>query len=216
MKPAPSSLLAPARGRGRPSDERDSRAPGWPEWLECVRAALRLALDRLLPGPPAVPPVLVRGHALQPARRRQALAAGAGLRRRGGRVGRPPTRLDLAMPAACAIEWIHTYSLVHDDLPAMDNDTLRRGRPTSHVVFGEGLAVLAGDGLLTEALRTARADAGQRRRRDRAAQAGHAGARRRRGRAPPGMVGGQALDLARRRPGAPRRDAPSRRRRWTP
>ena len=57
----------------------------------------------------------------------------------------------LAMPAACAIELIHTYSLVHDDLPAMDNDTLRRGRPTLHVVAGEGMAILAGDGLLTEA-----------------------------------------------------------------
>ena len=46
---------------------------------------------------------------------------------------------------------IHTYSLVHDDLPAMDDDTLRRGRPTTHVVYGDGLAILAGDGLLTEA-----------------------------------------------------------------
>ena len=57
----------------------------------------------------------------------------------------------LALPAACAIEMIHTYSLVHDDLPAMDDDTLRRGRPTTHVTFGEGMAILAGDGLLTEA-----------------------------------------------------------------
>jgi geranylgeranyl diphosphate synthase, type II len=56
-----------------------------------------------------------------------------------------------AMPAACAIELIHTYSLIHDDLPAMDNDTLRRGQPTLHVVAGEGMAILAGDGLLTEA-----------------------------------------------------------------
>src|SRR5688572_28133430 len=56
-----------------------------------------------------------------------------------------------AMPAACAIELIHTYSLIHDDLPAMDNDTMRRGRPTLHVVAGEGMAILAGDGLLTEA-----------------------------------------------------------------
>src|ERR1700754_3475357 len=56
-----------------------------------------------------------------------------------------------ALPAACAIELIHTYSLVHDDLPAMDNDTMRRGRPTLHVVAGEGMAILAGDGLLTEA-----------------------------------------------------------------
>ncbi len=57
----------------------------------------------------------------------------------------------LALPAACAIEMIHTYSLIHDDLPAMDNDTLRRGKPTLHVVHGEGMAILAGDGLLTEA-----------------------------------------------------------------
>jgi geranylgeranyl diphosphate synthase type II len=54
-----------------------------------------------------------------------------------------------AMPAACAIEMVHTYSLIHDDLPAMDDDDLRRGRPTNHVVFGEALAILAGDGLLT-------------------------------------------------------------------
>lgn len=53
--------------------------------------------------------------------------------------------------AACALEFIHTYSLIHDDLPCMDNDDFRRGRPTSHKVFGEGLAVLAGDALLTEA-----------------------------------------------------------------
>jgi geranylgeranyl diphosphate synthase, type II len=55
------------------------------------------------------------------------------------------------LPAACALEMIHTYSLVHDDLPAMDNDTLRRGRPTAHVVYGDALAILSGDGLLTEA-----------------------------------------------------------------
>jgi geranylgeranyl diphosphate synthase type II len=54
-----------------------------------------------------------------------------------------------ALPAACAIEMVHTYSLIHDDLPAMDDDDLRRGQPTNHVVFGEALAILAGDGLLT-------------------------------------------------------------------
>jgi geranylgeranyl pyrophosphate synthase len=59
--------------------------------------------------------------------------------------------LDLALPAACAIELIHTYSLIHDDLPAMDNDTIRRGRPTLHVVYGDGIAILAGDGLQAEA-----------------------------------------------------------------
>jgi len=56
-----------------------------------------------------------------------------------------------ALPLACAVECIHTYSLIHDDLPAMDNDDFRRGRPTSHKVFGEGIAILAGDGLLTAA-----------------------------------------------------------------
>jgi len=69
----------------------------------------------------------------------------------------PPLGVDarharaLALPAAVAVEMVHTYSLVHDDLPAMDDDALRRGRPTSHVVHGDGLAILAGDGLLTEA-----------------------------------------------------------------
>jgi len=56
-----------------------------------------------------------------------------------------------AIPVACALELIHTYSLIHDDLPAMDNDDFRRGKPTSHKVFGEALAILAGDALLTEA-----------------------------------------------------------------
>ena len=63
----------------------------------------------------------------------------------------PDVARTLALPAACAVEMIHTYSLVHDDLPAMDDDTLRRGRATTHVVYGDGLAILAGDGLLTEA-----------------------------------------------------------------
>jgi geranylgeranyl diphosphate synthase type II len=100
----------------------------------------------------------------------------------------------LALPFACAIELIHTYSLVHDDLPAMDNDTLRRGRPTAHVIFGDGLAILSGDGLLTEAF-TIMAKTGSREateamgRRLRAigAVAEAAGAA--------GMVGGQAIDL---------------------
>ncbi len=56
-----------------------------------------------------------------------------------------------AMPAGCALEMIHTYSLIHDDLPAMDDDDLRRGKPTNHKVYGEAIAILAGDGLLTEA-----------------------------------------------------------------
>ena len=59
--------------------------------------------------------------------------------------------IDDAIPAACAIEYIHTYSLIHDDLPAMDNDDLRRGKPTNHKVYGENIAILTGDALLNTA-----------------------------------------------------------------
>jgi len=96
-----------------------------------------------------------------------------------------------ALPFACALEMIHTYSLVHDDLPAMDDDDLRRGRPTSHKVYGEGLAILVGDALLTEAFRVmaeARGIPAERARLAIAEVAAAAGER--------GMVGGQALDLA--------------------
>jgi geranylgeranyl diphosphate synthase type II len=63
--------------------------------------------------------------------------------------------VDAALPAAASIELVHTFSLVHDDLPALDDDDVRRGRPSAHVAFGEGAAVLAGDALLTEAFRLA-------------------------------------------------------------
>jgi geranylgeranyl diphosphate synthase, type II len=106
----------------------------------------------------------------------------------------PEDACAFALPAACAVELIHTYSLIHDDLPAMDNDTLRRGRPTLHVVYGDGVAILAGDGLLTEAFallgREPRADdlqLGERRLRVIARLAEAAGAA--------GMVGGQVVDL---------------------
>lgn len=65
-------------------------------------------------------------------------------------LGKP---IESLLPFACAIEMIHTYSLIHDDLPSIDNDDLRRGRPTCHKVFGEAIAILAGDALLTEAFR---------------------------------------------------------------
>src|SRR5688572_24102932 len=101
----------------------------------------------------------------------------------------------LAMPAACAIELIHTYSLIHDDLPAMDNDTMRRGRPTLHMVAGEGMAILAGDGLLTQAFQHLADeprgdDAGLIARKLRVIEVVAAAA------GPIGMVGGQAIDLA--------------------
>ncbi len=96
----------------------------------------------------------------------------------------------VADDAAFALEAIHTYSLIHDDLPAMDDDDLRRGRPTSHKVFGEALAILAGDALLTEAFATLGGGAGQEALRARlvAELATAAGAG--------GMVGGQVLDVA--------------------
>ena len=101
----------------------------------------------------------------------------------------------LAMPAACAIELIHTYSLIHDDLPAMDNDTMRRGRPTLHVVAGEGMAILAGDGLLTHAFQHLADEPRSREvgliaRKLSVIQVIAAAA------GPIGMVGGQAIDLA--------------------
>jgi geranylgeranyl diphosphate synthase type II len=65
-------------------------------------------------------------------------------------IGRDPAE---ALPAAAAVELVHTYSLIHDDLPAMDDDELRRGRPTAHVAYGEDVAILAGDGLFAEAIR---------------------------------------------------------------
>lgn len=97
-----------------------------------------------------------------------------------------------ALPFAGAVEMIHTYSLIHDDLPCMDDDDLRRGRPTNHKVFGEAVAVLAGDGLLTAAFETA-LEGGECLPAERvtaacACLARAAGAR--------GMVGGQALDMA--------------------
>jgi geranylgeranyl diphosphate synthase type II len=68
----------------------------------------------------------------------------------GEALGRDPTEL---LPAGCAIELVHTFSLVHDDLPALDDDDLRRGQPSAHVRFGEAVAILSGDALLTEAFR---------------------------------------------------------------
>jgi geranylgeranyl pyrophosphate synthase len=106
----------------------------------------------------------------------------------------------LALPGACAVEMVHSYSLVHDDLPAMDNDALRRGRPTTHIVHGDGLAILAGDALLTDAFDVLASSpsralppgapvAGESKRlRAVAVMAEAAGSR--------GMVGGQAIDLA--------------------
>ena len=97
-----------------------------------------------------------------------------------------------AMPVACALELIHTYSLIHDDLPAMDNDDFRRGKPTSHKAFGEAVAILAGDALLTEAFvllsRAEKVRLAAERRLAVIQEIAHAAGIA-------GMVGGQALDI---------------------
>jgi geranylgeranyl pyrophosphate synthase len=124
-------------------------------WLDRRRRDVDAALDRWLPAAPHAPlavceamrySVMAGGKRLRPLL--TLAAAEAVAERRGDDAAAAGA---LALPAACAIELIHTYSLVHDDLPAMDNDVLRRGRPTAHVVYGEGMAILSGDGLLTEA-----------------------------------------------------------------
>ncbi len=115
--------------------------------LDGMRAAVEAALEGAFPEERAWPATIHRAA-------RYSLAAG-GKRIRpvlvlaaGEAVGGVREEL---MPLACAVEMIHTYSLIHDDLPAMDNDDLRRGKPTSHKVFGEAIAILAGDALLTRA-----------------------------------------------------------------
>jgi geranylgeranyl diphosphate synthase type II len=113
--------------------------------------AVNAALDRFLPSEKTKPATIHKAM-------RYSLFA-------GGKRMRPAVLLAAAaacggsekdaMPLACAVECIHTYSLIHDDLPAMDNDDFRRGKPTNHKVFGEGIAVLAGDALLTQAFEIA-------------------------------------------------------------
>ena len=168
-------------------------------FLSDARARVDAALERYLPAPPACPEIVSEamrysvfagGKRLRPI---LTLAAADAVARKGAAPA-PPSAVDLSLPAACAIELIHTYSLIHDDLPAMDNDTLRRGRPTLHVVYGDGVAILAGDGLQAEAFAllarepVAEDDAVARRKlRVLGVIAEAAGAT--------GMVGGQAIDL---------------------
>jgi geranylgeranyl diphosphate synthase type II len=117
------------------------------DYLKFRKELVDAALNEALPGETNYPPVIFQSV-------RYSLFA-------GGKRLRPILCLAAAdaaggdyravLPVACALEMIHTYSLIHDDLPAMDDDDFRRGRPTSHKVFGEAVAVLAGDALLTEA-----------------------------------------------------------------
>jgi len=121
-----------------------------PTFFDEDRAAVDAALNRLMPGENAQPPSI---HSAI----RYSVQA-------GGKRVRPILCLESAriftadvapvLPVACALEFIHTYSLIHDDLPALDNDDLRRGKPTCHKKFGEATAILAGDALLTLAFET--------------------------------------------------------------
>ncbi len=125
-------------------------APRLTTFLEQARTRVDAALERCLPSPPACPAIVSE------AMRYSLFAGGKRLRpmlvlAAADAVAPGEAAQRAALPAACAIELIHTYSLIHDDLPAMDDDSLRRGRPTLHTVYGDGLAVLAGDGLQAEA-----------------------------------------------------------------
>jgi geranylgeranyl pyrophosphate synthase len=175
----------------------------FPAYLDLLRRVIDDGLSRALPDAGVAPAVIVEamryplaggGKRLRPS---LTLAVADALASQGPL--EPADARLLALPFACAIELVHTYSLVHDDLPAMDNDTLRRGRPTTHVIYGDGLAVLSGDGLLTEAFALASrvpspvvpagapALPADRRLRGVETLARAAGA--------VGMVGGQAIDL---------------------
>ena len=120
------------------------------EFFELDRAAVDAALNKYLPLGRTAP------ASIHEAMRYSVFAGGKRLRPvlclEAARLFADPP--DAAVPAGCAIEFIHTYSLIHDDLPALDNDDLRRGKPTCHKKYGEAIAILAGDGLLTLAFET--------------------------------------------------------------
>jgi geranylgeranyl diphosphate synthase type II len=165
------------------------------DYIGARRARIDAGLSRYLPTPPAYPRVVydaMRYSLDAGGKRLRPILTLAAAETVAGASTSADEAMDLALPAACAVELIHTYSLIHDDLPAMDDDSLRRGRPTNHVVYGEGMAILAGDGLLTEAFallatepRDPHLSARQSRTIHTIAVAAGGG----------GMVGGQAIDL---------------------
>jgi geranylgeranyl diphosphate synthase type II len=115
------------------------------EFLKTHRELVDRALSQWLPQDPSTPDALLQAmrYAVFPGGKRlRPMLALMASHACGGSV-------EAALPGACAVEYIHCYSLVHDDLPSMDDDDLRRGRPTCHKVFGEAMAILAGDALLT-------------------------------------------------------------------
>lgn len=157
-----------------------------PEFFETDRALIEKALERILPAENTQPPSIHR------AMRYSVFAGGKRLRPvlciEAARMFADD--VSAAVDIGCALEFIHTYSLIHDDLPALDNDDLRRGKPTCHKMFGEAMAILAGDALLTLAFETlAKAPVEPARRVRIIAEIGaRAGTVR-------GMVGGQVADV---------------------
>jgi geranylgeranyl diphosphate synthase type II len=120
-------------------------------YLKARQKEVDRALDRFLPKENARPATIhkaMRYSLFAGGKRLRPILCLAAAEACGGKI-------EAALPSACAMECIHTYSLIHDDLPSMDNDDFRRGRPTCHKVFGEGIAVLAGDALLTIAFEIA-------------------------------------------------------------
>ena len=120
-------------------------------YLKEKKGIIDEALDRYLPGEENYPPVIfkaIRYSLFAGGKRIRPILCLASAEAVGGG---SEESLQSILPVACALEFIHTYSLIHDDLPAMDNDDYRRGKPTNHKVFGEDIAILAGDALLTAA-----------------------------------------------------------------
>jgi geranylgeranyl diphosphate synthase type II len=116
-------------------------------YLSQQQQRVEMALDRFLPSLDSYPPRLMdamRYSVFAGGKRLRPILMLAATEAVGGET-------EAILPAACAIECVHTYSMIHDDLPAMDDDDLRRGKPTNHVVYGEAMAILAGDALLTHA-----------------------------------------------------------------
>ena len=127
---------------------------GLQAWVEAQRRVVDAALEQFVPADaqPALVWEAMRYSLFAGGKRLRPLLALAAAEAVAVRQQQDPRRaITLALPCACALELIHTYSLVHDDLPSMDNDVLRRGRPTAYVVYGEGQAILSGDALLTDA-----------------------------------------------------------------
>jgi len=170
------------------SDAREATPAEVRAYAERVRADVEAELDRLVPVESADPPSVhaaIRWSLFAPAKRFRPLLVTAS----GETFGATPGRL---IRTACAFELLHTYSLVHDDLPAMDDDELRRGRPTCHVKFGEATAILAGDALQTLAFQTIAEDETL----DASLRVRLVAGLARAAGTPEGMVAGQAHDLA--------------------